>query len=365
MSKRLLSAFLIVVCIALLSPCVFAGDKNNKDRNLIVMTRNMDAGSDFGYILQAATDPTIPEDLRQYYVGFAVAATYQEMLDSNIPARADLLAAEIQATMPDIIGLQEITTLRIGPAGGPASIVTADSLKSLLAALEARGLHYAPVMVQINADVEVTGLTPDYSTFDARLTDFDALLARTDLPVSEFKLQNVQAQQFTAVLPFHVLDTTIPFLRGWIAADVKLRGKTYRFVTTHLETFYNPVQAAQAYELVNGPLNTSLPVVLAGDLNSDALTPTLEASPAYVILQSAGFTDVWHLLRPNQPGLTWPLFPEDNSGLTQPFQRIDLVFERGGGIAAHDISQTGVLPVDGAFASDHTGVVAGFTLLPH
>src|SRR5207253_321101 len=123
-------------------------------------------------------------------------ATYQEILASGIPARADGVAAEIQATHPDIVALQEITTLSTGPFGGPATAVVRDQLDALMDALRRRGLHYAPVALQTNADVEVPAFDQSFNLIDVRLTDFDAVLARTDLPVSQFKLGNIQQQHF-------------------------------------------------------------------------------------------------------------------------------------------------------------------------
>jgi endonuclease/exonuclease/phosphatase family metal-dependent hydrolase len=72
---------------------------------------------------------------------------------------------------------------------------------------------------------------------------------------------------------------TIP--RGWISVDGKLRGKDFRFVTTHLDGFDPRVQAAQASELVQGPQgpgNTNLPVIIAGDLNVAPLRLYLAAA---------------------------------------------------------------------------------------
>ena len=193
-----------------------------------------------------------------------ITATYQEILASQIPQRAEGIAAEIQANQPDVVALQEITTLSTGPYGGPATTVVADQLQSLTDALRRRGLHYASVALQTNADVEVPAFDPSFNLFDVRLTDFDAVLARTDLPVSELKLENVQQGHFQAKLVFPILGQAIPFPRGWIAIDAKLRGKSYRVITTHLETFNLAVQGAQALELVNGPGVSDLPVVLAG-----------------------------------------------------------------------------------------------------
>src|SRR5438270_2861910 len=218
-----------ITLMAVMAVGLLNASAQNKDRVLAVMTRNMDAGSDFGFITSATT----PLGL---IIG--VTETYQEVVQSNIPERAQGIAAEIEAQKPDLVGLQEVTTLRVGPFGGPATSVVADQLQSLLAALSALGLHYAPVAVQQNADVEAPAVDQSFNFFDVRLTDFDVMLARTDLPVSEFQLEDVQAQHYAATLVFPtVLGTSIPFPRGWIATDVKLRGKEYRAVTTHLESF--------------------------------------------------------------------------------------------------------------------------------
>ena len=133
----------------------------NKDRVLVVMTRNLDAGSDFGFVTSATT----PLGL---IIG--VTQTYQEVIQSNIPERAQGIAAEIQAQHPDLVALQEVTTLRVGPFGGPATTVIADQLQSLTAALAARGLHYAAVAIQQNADVEAPAVDQSFNFFDVRLT---------------------------------------------------------------------------------------------------------------------------------------------------------------------------------------------------
>ena len=325
------------------------------------MTRNMDAGSDFGFITSATT----PLGL---IIG--VTETYQEVVQSNIPERAQGIAAEIEAQKPDLVGLQEVTTLRVGPFGGPATSVVADQLQSLLAALSALGLHYAPVAVQQNADVEAPAVDQSFNFFDVRLTDFDVMLARTDLPVSEFQLEDVQAQHYAATLGFpSVLGTSIPFPRGWIATDVKLRGKEYRAVTTHLESFNLDIQAAQALELVNGPVISDLPVVLAGDLNSDADNPDPAQSPAYHILVNAGFLDLWTAVHPGDSGFTWPLHGEDPpTAASSPNQRIDIILTRGDQIADRSAVLVGNTSTDltasGLWPSDHAGVVGSFTLLP-
>src|SRR5262249_35801534 len=268
------------------------------------------------------------------------------------------------------VGLQEVTTVRTGPFGGQATTVVADGLTSLLASLAQRGLHYKPVAIQMNADVEAPAFDQSFNLFDVRVTDFDVMLARTDLPVSEFKLEAVQQQHFNAMLVFpSATGQSIPFPRGSIAVDTKLRGKSYRILDTHLETFNLDLQAAQAIELVNGPAVSNLPVILAGDLNSDADNPDPAQSPAYHILVNAGFLDVWHMVRPSDPGFTWPLHGEDPpTQSSSPNQRIDLILTHGNRLAARSIALTGNSLTDltpsGLWPSDHAGVIASFELLP-
>jgi endonuclease/exonuclease/phosphatase family metal-dependent hydrolase len=163
---------------------------------------------------------------------------------------------------------------------------------------------------------------------------------------------------------------TIP--HGWISVDAKLRGKQYRFVTTHLEFLSPAIQAAQAAELVNGPGNTDVPVIFAGDFNSDAGSSNAAANPAYPILLSAGFVDTWKQLHPNDPGFTFPLHGEDPfTTFSTPNERIDLVFSRNGwkGITPLNIdlignNQSTDLTPSGLWPADHAGLVGSFKLEP-
>lgn len=335
----------------------------NKNRNLVVMTRNMDTGSDYNFVLAAKS---------QFEAAVAVDATYKEILASGIPERADAIAAEIQQRLPDLVALQEVTMLRRGTAGGPATEVVVDQLESLLESLNSRGLHYAPAAVQRNSDLEFTALELSSFTFyDARVTDFDVVLARTDLPVSQLKVEQVTQEYFTTILEFDMFGQKISVPRGWIAVDVKLRGKPYRLVDTHLESINYPVQIAQALELVNGPTITTRPVILAGDINSDGSGSDAVLSASYQILMSAGFQDFWPMAHPLDPGFTNPLHGEDPyTPVSAPYQRIDVIlFKEGGkGIEAREEFLIGNRQSDltphGFWPSDHAGIVESFTLLP-
>jgi endonuclease/exonuclease/phosphatase family metal-dependent hydrolase len=325
------------------------------------MTRNLDAGSDFAYVLAVAQDPGATD----FDVLMAITNTYQEMIQSDIPKRADVIVNEIRTHKPDLIALQEVTTLRTGVYGQPPDTVVVDGLQSLLQALDKKGLHYAAIAVQPNADIALPAFDSNYNPISVGFTDYDVVLARTDLPLWKLKISNIEMKHFDTILPFTLRDQTIRFLRGWITMQVTMRQKSYKFVTTHLETFSMDIQAAQTDELINGPLVSDLPVILAGDLNSDAYQPSWDNGPAFQMLQAAGFEDVWGTLRRWNTGLTWPLFAEDPPGPAKLRQRIDLIMTRGNGLEDKSIIRTGLSQSpQGVWASDHAGVLEKFVVLP-
>ena len=83
--------------------------------------------------------------------------------------------------------------------------------------------------------------------------------------------------------------------RGWTNVYVKVRkSRWFNLVNTHLESFGDPtIREAQALELVdeNGPLDTRLPGILVGDLNSDDNTVEGDDRLAYDALIGAGLRD--------------------------------------------------------------------------
>lgn len=313
-----------------------------------IMTRNLDDGMDFGGLTSATSVGQ--------FIG-AVTTDWQEVQASNPPERAVALAHEIAVAQPDFVGLQEAPLWRKGPfLSPPATTVVYDVSQILLDSLAAQGARYMVVATTTNLDFEA----PTALGYDVRYTDRDVLLARSDLPTSEMQLTNVQAQQFAAHLTIPSVVGTITIPQSWIAVDALVRGKTYRVVTTHLSTV-PPIQLAQATELLNGPTNTLLPVLLACDCNSDADNSADPTHPTYASLIAGGFVDAWSTAHPNDPGYTWPLHLEDPVGPSTPFQRIDLVLARGvaGVVSATQVGgQPSDLTPSGLWPSDHVGLVA-------
>jgi endonuclease/exonuclease/phosphatase family metal-dependent hydrolase len=354
LSLRLLVRPIVALSMMLLlTPVSLATQGVGSDRPLKVLTRNMYVGTDFGPILTATSFDQFVQEVAEAYVNVQV---------SNIPERAAALAKEIEVSHPQLIGLQEVGVWRTGPLFGPANNVTYDALQSLLDALESRGLHYYPVAVLKEFEAEA----PSALGIQIGFTDRDVILARSDLDSSELKLSNVQAQHFQLNLPFTspILGTLV-IPRGWLAIDGKFRGKPFRFINTHLESFHLGIQAAQSAELMDGPANTDLPVVIVGDLNTESPTGDPNQNLGYQIIAGAGFADAWIISHPNDSGFTWALHGDDPFTPTVPTQRLDLVFVRGHlaifettliGNTLGDVTPSGLWP------SDHAGVLSVINL---
>ena len=330
---------------------------------LTVMTRNMYPGTDFADILAAG-------DLSTLFV--EVAEAFAEVQASDPQSRIEAIAHEIQTTKPGLISLQEVALWQTGPFDPqtPATTVAFDYLQLLLAELEKHNLEYEPVAVLTNLEAEAPALGPE-GLFDVRFTDRLVVLIRTDLKKKhELELGEVEARHFSTLLtvPTPTLGP-ITIQRGYIAADVARCGETFRFVTAHLESFEEflglpfPIfRFAQATELLQGPAATGMPVVLAGDFNADAESPT---DPTYQLLLSGGFTDAWEVTNPNEPGYTWPLFLQSPFEYVSPYQRLDLVLTRGAieATKANLLGERDVTPRR-PMPSDHAGVVVDLRLLP-
>ncbi len=236
-----------------------------------------------------------------------------------------------------------------------------DSLQLLLSELARRGQNYHVVAIVPGLDAELPAIGGGV-VLDARLTVRDMILVRDG---AGLQLSNVQVQGYLTNRTFpSASGVTIPNPRGWASVDVDKNGRKFRFAVTHLEEA-DPVQRTQAYDMIKGAGNTTLPVIFVGDFNINANAPT---DPTYAVYQqfvSAGFIDAWAQKFPALPGFTCCQSSNLLNPTSQLNQRIDLVFFKGG-IELTDIIDVGAEQTDrttsGLWPSDHAGVAAAFKI---
>jgi len=371
--------------------------KDGQSGRLSVMTQNLYVGANLFKILSGE-----PED-----VPLNAAEIFSDIQATDFQQRADAIADLVLKNKPHLIGLQEVSLIRtqcpddiIYPPNDStpnATDVYADYLQIFLDALDARGLNYEVAASVENADVELPvanlGLLDcSFAFFDARLTDYDVTLRRSDVEVSLAISDN-----YLANFPVPTPAGPIVFKRGYNIVDTDIKGRSYRFVNTHLEVngnpFANGFQFAQAYELtlilnyMAGAFGDEI-LVVVGDLNSDPRdgpladcmmppefdTPGLCPTP-YAVMAANGYTDTWTV----RNGAADPGFTCCQSDLLMNFdswldQRIDHVWVRpplSGAQGPHFLRAVHAEVVgdrqqdrtfDGLWPSDHAGVVVGMTL---
>lgn len=357
--RVLIIAMAVIVLVILVAPVSGSTDRDGpgnheipvgRDRPVTIMTRNIYLGADLTPIYGAlqTEDPAL--------IAAAVELVYGQAMSSDFIGRAEAIADEISAEQPHLVGMQEATvwTNSVYPH------LNVDFLELIMMLLEAKGQHYEVV-------VQAIGFDASFGPIGLQMSD--VILARSDLPTAWLKLSNKQYGHYQAKVSFTLPDGTIMDIpRQWAAVDVKIRGKSFRFITTHLESLEPPllpvnVRYIQAMELVAGPANTGLPVILVGDFNSETGTPN---DAAWLLIQN-GFIDTWSEAYPGDPGYTC-CHPHDlgDPGSTLEKQ-IDLVFARGdftvieAGLVGDEL---GDMTPSGLWPSDHAGVV-DTVLIPH
>jgi endonuclease/exonuclease/phosphatase family metal-dependent hydrolase len=336
--------------------------------DLRVMTYNTYEGTDFTQLAAAA-------NLWQLLV--AVGQTILQVRATNPPSRMQALAKQILAAGPTLVSLEELgqwysapllslPSLDQGRATWFAPATSAcgsmslefDMLQELLNALgPSYRLVYQAPQYEMPA---VPGYIPSTGTvICVKDQDYIAILARTDLPSSQFQLSNVQWAQFTSEASFKTAVGSFPEPRAWISVDGSWYGEAFRFIGTHLETDDANIRQMQGGELRAGPANTSLPVIIAMDSNAQAAPPPQD--PTYTDFIAAGYSDVWADLLPQTPGFTCCQGDYVNNRLSQLSRRIDLILTTGNleaaRIALFGATAKSKTPA-GLWPSDHAGVAA-------
>jgi endonuclease/exonuclease/phosphatase family metal-dependent hydrolase len=192
-----------------------------------------------------------------------------------------LIADEIAAARPDLVGLQEASVWKT-VSSGKTHVVT-DYLTAIMS--ELRRLHAPYRLVASRLSLHLHG--PSGHGVEVQFSDGNAVLARSGVKVAgvhsaDFKHELVIATQALG---------SIPVNRSWISLLATVGAARFHFVDTHLEAYSTGVRLQQAQELVAGALRSSLPTVLVGDLNSSANLPLRADRPPFLAIRKAGFAD--------------------------------------------------------------------------
>jgi hypothetical protein len=389
-----LAVIFAVFAIGMIPGAAEAKKKKHKvktSNDVTLMTRNLYLGANLRLALDAA-----PADF--------INATGQILNDvdaTNFPARAVSLASEIKSKNADLVGLQEAALWRTQTPSDqftgtptPATQVRYDFIASLLGELnkgadpvgcakaqkkaEKKGKTPAPcnsgysvAYTQPEFDFEApanTGGSPA-PDLDGRLTMRDAVLVKNDPGI---KTSAAFGGTFNSLLRVTVAGAIqINVTRGYVQADVNVRGNKFRLVNAHLEAFDSgasnavstggnvgpgEIREAQAKQLLAGPLHaTGKPSILVGDLNSNVPGVDPGDSLAFQAILNGGFLRLTNtpisccyqgdLL--NQPGDTLD-------------HQVDQIVTNSPGIKMKS-SSIATTFANGLWSSDHAGVASTVT----
>jgi hypothetical protein len=351
--RRFALGLTVVMLCLLAAPPVSGHD--GVQTQFTVMTRNVYVGANLAKLV-SASPLTIFDRVRQ---------VFNRVKKTDFEERAESIADEIQTHKPLLIGLQEVALWRTqDPGDGPltdADDVAFDFLQILMDELASRGLNYQVLKVFSGFDIEAPG---DFGgdIRDVRFTDRDAIIGRVSHHFTYSNIKRVRFDSEFAIPTGFFGEFTYP--RAWEQVDVKIvgSGKKVRFINTHLEVFSPLVNEDQAQEILDGPANTSLPVVVVGDLNA---APGAFLPDSHERFTDAGFTDAWAADNPNNSGRTCcqdANLLNEESKLTS---RIDFVMVRGP-LTVKSARRVGEEQEDrtpsGLWPSDHAGVVVKLRL---
>jgi endonuclease/exonuclease/phosphatase family metal-dependent hydrolase len=325
------------------------------------------------------------------------SAIYAEVERTDFPQRAEAIAELVADDAPDVLGLNEVALWETAPwalvqtPSGPLPVPTGpytptfDFEQILLDALAAEGEPYTVVARNSNfTSATIPIAIPISPTLAARFTDHDLILVRDDA-LKHLTVSNARSFNYTDESSFSVnlLGLNVLVKRGWSTVDITQRGRTFRFVNTHLEAFGStPLQDEwrnlQAAELVADLETSPHPLVVVGDINArPTLCQDFRQPPqfrdqnvvAYGLLEDAGLQEVWPLVYERNPcgPASWTSGQDDS--LLAPStldHRIDVVFvsEEFSALQAETIGEEADdrTEPDGFWPSDHAGSLAKIRL---
>jgi len=285
----------------------------------------------------------------------------ENVQDHPYSARLDAIAAEITATDPAVVAVQEAALVRERPADADGEwTAVVDIRDQLSSSLAEAGLSYERAATVVTTDLELSAETDDGSR-EVRFTDRNALFVRSDVEYRGTQT-GIYDEQFG--LP----TSDLGFERGFCTAEITVDDRTVTVASTHLESVSGGVRRGQAEELGNRLTGVGR-VVLAGDFNSGPDGDT----EAYELLRES-FTDAWGQLRPDDDGFTCCQAQQLANDQSLLDERVDAVFVRGG-LRPTAVERVGHRPEDRVtgtrdgetvtvWPSDHAGVVATVEVAP-
>ena len=399
-TNRIHQAF-IISSLLLFCSAVSATDHRHENhwydnRSIKVMTQNQYLGADLAPLLTAsnATDFNV-----------ALVSVLKKVAASRFHDRVQRQAAQIAKDRPHVIALQEVwrfdcTDLEpptVGKGCNDPEIAGAfvDQLKETLSALKAQGVHYKAVAKVKNLDVSVVQLPglpagiPFYINGVLTLLntiDRDVILVRSDLNAHAVNFKRAcptkvsfdgcnYQQVVTAQLPGSI---ALPIQRGFVAADVKVGGKNYRVLNTHLEVrepdptnslsrFYQSAQASELIATLKATTPRGKSLLVLGDMNSSQGDTVISGMvPPYDQFVDAGYIDEWLQTVQQTPGYSCCQEEELLNAQSNLYERIDLVFSRQEPLWVKDVHLVGIKPSDKTlpstgprlWPSDHGGLSA-------
>jgi endonuclease/exonuclease/phosphatase family metal-dependent hydrolase len=329
-----------------------ASQAGGTDR-VTVLNQNVFPGANVDAVIAALADGDASNDLP------ALATAIDELVTNDVAARAGGVADQIAKHRPDVVGLNEITTIDVDltPIGVPL-VYHQDFLDLLVQALAARDLNYVVAATVQNIEAQPNPFVS--------YIDYDVVLVNPDRVTVNSTFSHTFAANIGLVAP------GVELKRGWTGIAAVIDGHAVTVLTAHPESGEGAqlegLRALQATELA-GSVAAESPVIMLGDYND------VPGSPLYQVVTGAGFTDLWPALHPGTRGYT-AMNGYDLSVQHLPLvKRIDYVWVRGfegghrpalGQIALiQDQPSDRVQGPDGPiYISDHAGVVATILLPP-
>jgi len=336
--------------------------KKNGKESITAMTYNLYLGVDWTHddtlATSARSNITCTQQQQQHphqppCVPKAVDTLLQQILHSKPTKRISNIAQIIQREQPDVIGLQNVYSLRKQFPGKGSTITDAttttepvlDFLEIILTALSSsssplgkKQVRYKIAHVMDSYDVilpalqgfENTNVDKSTSTgtssspifYDLRITNRNVILIK-----SQIRIRNARGDVFDASSPSPIIPS-LPLVHGWVGIDAKfgVRNKWYTVVTVALDTPHKQqhqeaaavtttttndtantttttgksIQYTQAHELLatidDKTTTNNLAVILLGDFHTTSTASNDiedENNGSYNPIIDAGYEDAW------------------------------------------------------------------------